>query len=132
MGDGKTLTGWTECGVNIDKLPKFVSALVAQGNEVFAPIGSAAAPGIYVSGFKIELPDNGTDIGAYTYFDPINWGKGQLFVNNYNVGRYWSSAGPQVSLKRFLKTIYWILALHLRSWCLLQKPCLESYYHDQF
>jgi hypothetical protein len=98
MADGQTLTDWTECGVNIDKLPKFISALIANGENVFAPPGSALAPGIYVSGFKVAFLDNGTDIGAFTYFDPINWGKGQFFLNNFNVGRYWSSAGPQVGV----------------------------------
>ncbi|KAI6190363.1 Glycoside hydrolase domain containing protein [Aphelenchoides bicaudatus] len=96
--DGQKLTNWVECGVDVGALPKFVASLIANGENVFAPPGSSLAPGIYVSAFKLDLPDNGTDIGAFTYFDPLNWGKGQFFLNNYNVGRYWPSAGPQRSI----------------------------------
>jgi hypothetical protein len=31
-----------------------------------------------------------------TYLDTTEWGKGQLFVNGFNLGRYWPKAGPQV------------------------------------
>lgn len=33
---------------------------------------------------------------ADTFLNPSNWGKGQVFINGHNIGRYWPSVGPQV------------------------------------
>lgn len=35
---------------------------------------------------------------ADTYFDPSAWGKGVLFINGFNLGRYWPLVGPQITL----------------------------------
>ncbi|KAI6218599.1 Beta-galactosidase [Aphelenchoides besseyi] len=89
------LTNWEECGVNSEKLPSMVDELAAVGSTAFAPENAPSEPGIYLSVFKLDHQDLTSDIGVHTFFDPINWGKGQLFLNNVNVGRYWPSAGPQ-------------------------------------
>jgi beta-galactosidase len=34
---------------------------------------------------------------ADTYFDMSNWGKGAVWINGHNLGRYWN-VGPQQSL----------------------------------
>ncbi|KAJ8674533.1 hypothetical protein QAD02_005795 [Eretmocerus hayati] len=42
-----------------------------------------------------------------TYLNPSGWGKGVAYVNGNNLGRYWPSVGPQVTLyvpATFLKT----------------------------
>lgn len=33
-----------------------------------------------------------------TYLNTVGWGKGVAYVNGYNLGRYWPSIGPQVTL----------------------------------
>ncbi|XP_058455851.1 beta-galactosidase-like isoform X2 [Malaya genurostris] len=33
-----------------------------------------------------------------TYVDPTGWGKGLIFINGFNLGRYWPLVGPQVTL----------------------------------
>ncbi|XP_075528061.1 beta-galactosidase-like isoform X2 [Dermacentor variabilis] len=33
-----------------------------------------------------------------TFLDPTGWGKGVAIVNGFNLGRYWPSIGPQVTL----------------------------------
>jgi beta-galactosidase len=33
-----------------------------------------------------------------TYWDPVGWGKGFVFVNGFNLGRYWPLVGPQISM----------------------------------
>ncbi|XP_055710052.1 beta-galactosidase-like isoform X2 [Phlebotomus papatasi] len=33
-----------------------------------------------------------------TYLDPSGWGKGVLYVNGFNLGRYWPVAGPQITM----------------------------------
>lgn len=35
---------------------------------------------------------------ADTYLDPTSWGKGVLFINGFNLGRYWPLVGPQITL----------------------------------
>ena len=38
------------------------------------------------------------DAPADTFLDMSNWGKGVVFVNGFNLGRYWSTVGPQKTL----------------------------------
>lgn len=33
-----------------------------------------------------------------TYIDPTGWGKGVIYINGNNIGRYWPTVGPQVTL----------------------------------
>lgn len=33
-----------------------------------------------------------------TFLDTTGWGKGIAFVNGHNLGRYWPSVGPQITL----------------------------------
>uniref|UniRef100_A0A8D8CS41 Beta-galactosidase n=3 Tax=Culex pipiens TaxID=7175 RepID=A0A8D8CS41_CULPI len=33
-----------------------------------------------------------------TYLDPTGWGKGVVFINGFNLGRYWPLTGPQITL----------------------------------
>ena len=35
---------------------------------------------------------------ASTYFYTPGWGKGLVWVNGFNLGRYWSAQGPQETL----------------------------------
>ena len=35
---------------------------------------------------------------ADTWWNTTGWGKGVLFVNGFNLGRYWPLAGPQITL----------------------------------
>ncbi|XP_077498367.1 beta-galactosidase-like [Amblyomma americanum] len=35
---------------------------------------------------------------ADTFLDMTGWGKGVVFINGFNLGRYWPSMGPQVTL----------------------------------
>jgi beta-galactosidase len=39
-----------------------------------------------------------------TYLDPTGWGKGVAIVNGVNLGRYWPTAGPQVTL--YVPSVY--------------------------
>lgn len=33
-----------------------------------------------------------------TYWDAQGWGKGFVFVNGFNLGRYWPLVGPQITM----------------------------------
>lgn len=52
---------------------------------------SSSQPGVYSGQFTASVIQD-------TYLDTSGWGKGQLFINGYNIGRYWPTAGPQVRI----------------------------------
>lgn len=33
-----------------------------------------------------------------TYWNCTGWGKGFVFINGFNLGRYWPLAGPQITM----------------------------------
>ena len=45
---------------------------------------------------ELVIPDGATI--ADTWWDTTGWGKGVLFVNGFNLGRYWPLAGPQITI----------------------------------
>ncbi|MCP9262412.1 Beta-galactosidase [Dirofilaria immitis] len=52
------------------------------------------------------------------FLNPTNWGKGQVFINGHNIGRYWPSIGPQITLyipKPYLKHHNTIIMLELEK-----------------
>uniref|UniRef100_A0A1B6C0R4 Beta-galactosidase n=1 Tax=Clastoptera arizonana TaxID=38151 RepID=A0A1B6C0R4_9HEMI len=52
-------------------------------------------PAFYSARFK--LPEN-MDVPLDTFVNMDGWGKGVLFVNQHNLGRYWPTTGPQITL----------------------------------
>ena len=77
--DGKPVHGWQHYGLPLDDL----SALR------FAP-GVVSGPAFYRGHFQV-------DEQGFTFLDVRGWGKGYVWVNGHNLGRYWS-AGPQRAL----------------------------------
>lgn len=68
-------------------------------------------PGIYYGTFAAPVISD-------TFFDTTGWGKGQLFINGFNVGRYWPSLGPQVTLyvpKSFLRLSNTVMLLEVEQ-----------------
>ncbi|XP_003744556.1 beta-galactosidase [Galendromus occidentalis] len=51
--------------------------------------------GVYEGSFQI--PDR-NQVLLDTYIHPSGWGKGYLYINGVNLGRYWPDQGPQVTL----------------------------------
>lgn len=47
---------------------------------------------------EITLPEEMGVLPLDSYIDMSGWGKGVLFVNDFNLGRYWPGTGPQVTL----------------------------------
>lgn len=77
--NSKELTGWKHTAYPLDDL----SALQFSEQHV-------NGPAFYKGSFTLD------EIG-YTYIDVREWGKGYVWVNGHNLGRYWS-VGPQRSL----------------------------------
>ena len=89
--DGVPLKNWYSCGINLTKasIDSLSTSFFAENNEVVLPEKAVSAPGVYVGQFS-------ADVLTDTFFDSRGWGKGQLFINGYNLGRYWPLVGPQV------------------------------------
>ncbi|KAH6940538.1 hypothetical protein HPB50_000559 [Hyalomma asiaticum] len=94
---GRTvMTNWTMEGVplvreeDIERLGSFLSKHGhATGN------GTHVQPPTFFYG-TFTLPEGQGPLD--TFFDPSGWGKGVVVVNGFNLGRYWPSIGPQVTL----------------------------------
>ncbi|NWX92306.1 BGAL galactosidase, partial [Nothoprocta pentlandii] len=76
--------------------PLAIEAAVGQGWPHAAPrraSGTAAAgPAFYTGAF--ESPGSASD----TFVEFPGWRKGQLWINGFNLGRYWLQRGPQQTL----------------------------------
>ncbi|XP_032218849.2 beta-galactosidase isoform X2 [Nematostella vectensis] len=48
--------------------------------------------------FTGEIPPSVDGVPRDTFLYMDSWTKGQVFINGFNVGRYWPAAGPQISL----------------------------------
>uniref|UniRef100_A0A8D8BTH8 Beta-galactosidase n=1 Tax=Culex pipiens TaxID=7175 RepID=A0A8D8BTH8_CULPI len=100
------LSDWTITGYPFDSYDKFT--------QLFATLNEGAGHGVNGKGaaihgpvtFKGELVIETSEIHD-TYFDMTGWGKGFIFINGFNLGRYWPVAGPQVTMylpKELLKS----------------------------
>lgn len=63
--------------------------------ENTSPIHSTGFPAFYYGEFT--LPDSEEE-PKDTYLKPVGWDKGVAFINGINLGRYWPTVGPQVTL----------------------------------
>ena len=79
---GKELSGWRMYGLPFDQAP-------AVAKMATSPTASSA-PVLRSATFTIATP---TD----TYLDMRQWGKGSVWLNGHNLGRYWA-IGPQQTL----------------------------------
>jgi beta-galactosidase len=77
--EGTPLTGWEHFSLPLDDLSSLS----------FSP-KPAAGPAFHRATFELQKT-------GFTFFDTRGWGKGYLWVNGHNAGRYWS-IGPQQSL----------------------------------
>jgi beta-galactosidase len=55
---------------------------------------SVGQPGPLLVRASLYVPEPISD----TFIDMSSWGKGVVFVNGFNLGRYWSYMGPQKTL----------------------------------
>ena len=84
--DGVDLTDWTI--IPLEFKGSWVRSL-----QNWRPFTSAQAPGpLLVRGSFL------VNTVADTFVDMSAWGKGVVFVNGFNLGRYWSTVGPTMTL----------------------------------
>ncbi|XP_064411062.1 beta-galactosidase [Latimeria chalumnae] len=91
------LTGWSIYSLNIDEVVKNDLPSEDQKSNLSKPASSnLTAPAFYVGSFVISsgIPDLPQD----TYILFPDWTKGQVWINGFNLGRYWPARGPQITL----------------------------------
>ncbi|XP_012156568.1 beta-galactosidase [Ceratitis capitata] len=101
--DKEVLTNWTmtkyplESVEDIETLIALVSAdednVIRRFRENKGGSLLRSGPTIYYG--QLTIPEGQV---ADTYLDTKGWGKGLVFVNGENLGRYWPVAGPQVTI----------------------------------
>lgn len=89
------LNNWTIRGYPLEDIEEFTEAAVEENADI--PIH---ARGLLTEGpvFFYGTLDIGENETYDTYLDPTGWGKGVLFVNGFNAGRYWPLVGPQITM----------------------------------
>lgn len=100
------LADWDITGFPLEELNSFLSKSTNCNKRLIVnPRGlMTEGPVLYFTEFTIDKETK--DIHD-TYLDPTGWGKGVLYVNGFNLGRYWPLVGPQITVyvpKDLLKT----------------------------
>lgn len=88
------LSGWTITGYPFDNYTKIESFIQTDGNRQtsFKNGWLRDGPALFYGELNIE------GAVADTWWHTAGWGKGVLFVNGFNLGRYWPLAGPQMTM----------------------------------
>ncbi|KAK9022655.1 hypothetical protein V6N11_002902 [Hibiscus sabdariffa] len=100
--DGRVLKRWKMISIpfhNLNEVPKFnpIIRIASEFHEVSARKKlehKSEGPSFYTGHFSIDTTTEVTD----TYISLRGWGKGVAFVNEFNIGKYWPTSGPQCNL----------------------------------
>lgn len=90
-----TLSDWTITGFSFDdhvNVEQF-ARLSVDAYDVSADGNLHDGPVVFQGEFDIKDDQQILD----TYWDAVGWGKGFVYINGFNLGRYWPLVGPQVT-----------------------------------
>ncbi|XP_077290508.1 ectoderm-expressed 3 [Arctopsyche grandis] len=94
------IINWRMTSFALETVESAVSDLIQQTNQQKAYIESAVIEGLLRDGpimySKVFTINEGPPLD--TYLDVSGWGKGFVWLNDINLGRYWPGEGPQVTL----------------------------------
>lgn len=97
--DSLILVNWTMTGYPLNNYEK-IEELTTTVRKKYGTQRVASAKSHLKSGptlFYAEFILKSEDL-ADTYLDPTGWGKGIVFINGFNLGRYWPLVGPQITV----------------------------------
>lgn len=91
------LTGWTMYSLSIDDA--VTQGLLGEKEPTLRDpsLSAGLSPPAFYGGSFI-IPDDIPDLPQDTYVKLPDWKKGQIWINGFNLGRYWPARGPQVTL----------------------------------
>uniref|UniRef100_A0A674EMZ0 Beta-galactosidase n=1 Tax=Salmo trutta TaxID=8032 RepID=A0A674EMZ0_SALTR len=91
------LTGWEVYSLSIDQAVSQGLLWEMGSREAGTPPPSPlSVPSFY--GGTFVIPDGIPDLPQDTYIQFPDWRKGQVWINGFNLGRYWPARGPQITL----------------------------------
>ncbi|KAJ8415686.1 hypothetical protein AAFF_G00402430 [Aldrovandia affinis] len=90
------LRDWVVYSLAIDEAVSKGILLGRLSQEAPPPPTHRTTPTFYAGSFSI--PSGIPDLPQDTYIQFPDWGKGQVWINGFNLGRYWPGRGPQVTL----------------------------------
>jgi beta-galactosidase len=91
------LTDWTITGFPFDDFTKIQQFLTEDGFKQPAVMRNGwlrEGPALFYGELEISQASEIAD----TWWNTEGWGKGVLFVNGFNLGRYWPLVGPQITM----------------------------------
>ena len=88
--DGAELTGW-------QLLPLDLDGFVRAGSALFAPQPTGADAAVSLGGPAFARGRFVAEPGVDLFLSTAGWGKGQAWINGFNLGRFWDR-GPQTTL----------------------------------
>ncbi|KAM7419335.1 hypothetical protein PAMA_016449 [Pampus argenteus] len=91
------LSGWTMYSLSIDEVVSQGLLGVTKPASTDPPQPAALSPPAFYGG-SFVIPDGIPDLPQDTYIQLPKWRKGQVWINGFNLGRYWPTRGPQVTL----------------------------------
>lgn len=97
--DSLMLVNWTMTGYPLDNYEK-IEELTTVIRKKHGAQRTVSAKGYLKSGptlFYAEFILKSEEL-ADTYLDTTGWGKGIVFINGFNLGRYWPIVGPQITI----------------------------------
>ncbi|XP_032813234.1 beta-galactosidase-like [Petromyzon marinus] len=89
------IVNWTIYSLDVDGAVASGAVQPLRGRSDAAG-GPSGGPTFYTGTFSI--PSGLPDLPMDTYLELPGWTKGQVWINGFNLGRYWPAAGPQVTL----------------------------------
>ena len=101
----ETLRNWTITGFEFDNYDNLERLVDKTSNFYTLNFNGILMEGPVVFHGEFEIAA-GTEIHD-TFWDCTGWGKGFIFINGFNLGRYWPLVGPQITMyipKDLLKT----------------------------
>ncbi|CAK6958507.1 beta-galactosidase [Scomber scombrus] len=92
-----TLNSWTMYSLSIDEAVDQGLLWETKPGPTGPPQPAALSPPTFYGG-SFVIPDGIPDLPQDTYIKLPKWRKGQVWINGFNLGRYWPTRGPQVTL----------------------------------
>ncbi|XP_043823755.1 beta-galactosidase isoform X2 [Dromiciops gliroides] len=89
--DSDILTGWLIYPLNMED-----AVQQDLNSSDYSDHSNLTLPSFHVGQFSI--PSGIPDLPQDTFIKFPNWTKGQVWINGFNLGRYWPTQGPQVTL----------------------------------
>jgi beta-galactosidase len=95
--DGAGLTDWQVLPLDVDAFARADSALYAQAAHGHGSSPLVAVDSTSLSGPAFARGRFRAEPGVDLFLSTAGWGKGQVWVNGFNLGRFWDR-GPQTTL----------------------------------